>query len=146
MSIPITLNEPQRRIVFAVKTNLDRVGATASLLCAIHCVSLPILFALIPALGVAWLDNVWVDRSFLVAALSFALSAHPAGYLKHRKCLPMLLASVGLTGIVLAISLWEGHPAHHYAVAVGGLLVASSHFLNRHLCHNVCHERCHRNN
>jgi hypothetical protein len=103
----------------------DRAGVLASALCAAHCVSLPLLFAILPALGVAWLDNPWVDRTFLIAALPFALSAHPVGYIRHRKCLPGLLASVGLVGIVLAISIWEGHPAHHYAVALGGLLVAT---------------------
>jgi len=128
----------------AAGTTLDKAGATASLLCAIHCVAVPVAIALIPALGVAWLDNPWVDRGFLLAALLFALLAHPKGYGKHGRCFPALLAGAGLAGIVLAISLGEGYPVHHYIVALGGLLVASSHFFNRHLCHKCCEDHCER--
>ena len=35
---------------------LDRIGASGSLLCAIHCALLPLLIALLPSLGIAgWL-------------------------------------------------------------------------------------------
>ena len=118
---------------------LDKAGAAASLACAIHCVVVPIALALLPVLGMAWLDNPWVDRLFLTAALVFAALAHPKGYRRHRRCLPISLAACGLIGISLAIALCEAAPAHHYMVAFGGLMLASSHFLNRHWCKCSCH-------
>jgi len=118
---------------------LDKVGAAASLACAIHCIALPFAIALLPTLGMAWLDNPWVDRVFLGAALIFAALAHPKGYRTHRRCLPAALAACALIGIGLTISLWESAPAHDYVVAFGGLVVASSHFLNRHWCKCSCH-------
>lgn len=118
---------------------LDKAGAAASLACAIHCVAMPIAIALLPVLGLAWLDNPWVDRLFLAAALVFAALAHPKGYRRHRRCLPGTLAACGLIGISLTISLWESTSWHHYVVAFGGLLLASSHFLNQHWCKCACH-------
>lgn len=118
---------------------MDKAGATASLLCAIHCVAVPVLFALLPVAGLAWLDNPAVDWWFLLAAVVFVVIAHPAGYAKHRRCTPPVLAGSGLVAIVLAIKLWGQSPAHHYGVALGGLLVAASHFLNRHLCKSCQH-------
>lgn len=118
---------------------LDRVGATASLLCAIHCLLLPLAFAFLPVLGVLWLNDPRIDRLFLVAALLFAGLAHPQAYLRHRRCSPSLLALAGIFGIVFAIKWWEVYPAHHYVIAFGGLAVAGSHFWNRWLCRS-CRE------
>ena len=120
---------------------IDKVGAAASLACAIHCIAMPIAVALLPTLGLAWLDNPWVDRVFLAAALVFAALVHPKGYRSHRRCLPAALAACALIGIALTISFWESAPAHDYVVAFGGLVLASSHFLNRHWCKCPCHMR-----
>jgi len=41
------------------KLDLDKVGIGASLLCAIHCALLPVLFTTLPLLGVDnWLKNL----------------------------------------------------------------------------------------
>jgi len=122
---------------------LDKAGATASLICAVHCISLPLLFAVIPAIGLTWLDNVWFDRVFLAAAVVFVILAHPRGYIRHRRCIPAVLALIGIATVVLAISLWEQSEAHHYLVALGGLTIASSHWLNRHFLHHACCEGHH---
>ena len=123
-----------------ITRTLDSAGAAASLACAIHCIALPIATALLPVLGLAWLDNPWVDRLFLATALVLAALAHPKGYQRHRRCLPAAVAACGLIGISLAISFWEDAPFHHYLISFGGLLLASSHFLNRHWCKCACHE------
>ena len=120
---------------------MDKVGAAASLACAIHCIALPIAIGLLPVLGLAWLDNPWVDRGFLAAALIFAALGHPKGYKRHRRCLPAALAACALIGIALTLLFWESAPAHDYVVAFGGLVLASSHFLNRHWCKCSCHRQ-----
>ncbi|MBZ5660031.1 MAG: MerC domain-containing protein [Acidobacteriia bacterium] len=122
---------------------LDKAGATASLVCAIHCITLPLLFAIVPAVGLTWLDNPWFDRAFLIAAMVFVLLAHPRGYIRHRRCIPAILATCGIIMVVLAVSLWENVVAHHYLVAVGGVIIASSHWLNRHYFHHACCEGHH---
>jgi len=126
-----------------MNSTIDKAGAAASLICAVHCVTLPLLFAVIPAVGLTWLDNVWFDRAFLAAAVLFAVLAHPRGYARHRRCIPAALALVGIIMVILAISLWETVAAHHYLVALGGVTVASSHWLNRHFLHHACCEGHH---
>jgi hypothetical protein len=113
---------------------LDRAGMSASLACAVHCAVLPLLLAALPAIGLAWLDSPWVDWTMVALAAVIALRAHRGGFAAHRRCLPMGVAVAGLLVIVTTICLFKGSASHHYIQASGAMVVASSHFLNSHLC------------
>jgi len=115
---------------------LDRLGMSASLACAVHCAVLPLLLAALPAIGLAWLDSAWVDWTMVALAAVIALRAHRGGLRLHRSCLPSAVAVAGLLAIVTTICLLKGSASHHYVQASGAVVVASSHFLNRHLCRN----------
>jgi MerC mercury resistance protein len=115
---------------------LDRLGMSASLACAVHCAVLPLLLAALPAIGLAWLDSAWVDWTMVALAAVIALRAHRGGFRLHRSCLPSAVAVAGLLAIVTTICLLKGSASHHYIQASGAVVVASSHFLNRHLCRN----------
>jgi hypothetical protein len=115
---------------------LDRAGMSASLACAVHCAVLPLLLAALPAVGLAWLDSPWVDWTMVVFAAVIALRAHCGGFTVHRRCLPVAVAVAGLLVIITTICLFKGSASHHYVQASGAVVVASSHFLNRHLCRN----------
>jgi hypothetical protein len=114
---------------------LDRAGMSASLVCAVHCAVLPLLLAALAAVGLAWLDSAWVGWTMVVFAAVVALRAHRGGFAVHRRCLPVAVA--GLLIIVTAICLLKASASHHYIQASGAVVVASSHFLNRHLC-RIC--------
>ena len=118
--------------------SLDRLGTSASLLCAIHCAALPMALAALPAFGLAWLDSKWVDWTMVALAACVALGAHWKGLLLHKRCLPAGVAAVGLLTIVTAILLLNGSAQHHYIQASGATLVAGSHLLNRRFC-RTCH-------
>jgi hypothetical protein len=115
---------------------LDRLGMSASLACAVHCAVLPLLLAALPAIGLAWLDSAWVDWTMVALAAVIALRAHRGGFRLHRSCLPSAVAVAGILAIVTTICLLKGSASHHYVQASGAVVVASSHFLNRHLCRN----------
>jgi MerC mercury resistance protein len=115
---------------------LDRLGMSASLACAVHCAVLPLLLAALPAIGLAWLDSAWVDWTMVALAAVIALRAHRGGFRLHRSCMPSAVAVAGLLAIVTTICLLKGSASHHYVQASGAVVVASSHFLNRHLCRN----------
>jgi MerC mercury resistance protein len=112
------------------------LGMSASLACAVHCAVLPLLLAALPAIGLAWLDSAWVDWTMVALAAVIALRAHRGGFRLHRSCLPSAVAVAGLLAIVTTICLLKGSASHHYVQASGAVVVASSHFLNRHLCRN----------
>jgi hypothetical protein len=122
---------------------LDRAGMSASLACALHCAVFPVVLAGLPALGLAWLDAEWVDWTMVLLAAGIALSAQRGGFTVHRRCLPAGVAVGGLVTIVTTMCLLKGNASHHYIQAVGAVVVASSHVLNRHLCRTctVCKEK-----
>jgi MerC mercury resistance protein len=114
----------------------DRAGMSASLACAVHCAMLPLLLESLPAVGLARLDSAWLDWTMVVFAAAIALRAHPGRFTVHRRCLPVTVAVAGRLIIVAKICLFKRSARHHYIQASGAVVVASSHFLNRHFCRN----------
>lgn len=119
----------------------DRVGATASFLCAIHCAALPFVLALLPFIGLQFLADHRFERGFVFFACALALFALINGYRRHRRALPLMLAIPGLLLLIFGVTWAEGISiiVHSVLVTIGGLLVASSHFINlrsdRHRSH-----------
>ena len=122
---------------------LDRLGATGSLLCAIHCALLPLLIALLPSFGIAaWLGEGF-ERGFVLFASLLGLSTLVWSYRRHR-----VMRAIGLLLPGLA-ALWFGvlyAPLHHSLVphaivmTCGGTLVGLAHLLNMRLNHGHVHD------
>lgn len=55
----------------------DRVGATASLLCAVHCAVLPFVLAVLPALSLSFLADHRFERVFIACASGLAALPPP---------------------------------------------------------------------
>ena len=110
----------------------DRVGATASFLCAIHCALLPFVLAALPLLGLEFLADHRFERGFVMFACALALIALIRGFRRHQHPLPLLLAIPGLALMLLGVTWGDGvAPILHSAlVTSGGLLLASAHFVN----------------
>jgi hypothetical protein len=110
----------------------DRVGATASFLCAIHCAALPFVLAILPFIGLGFLADHAFERGFVMFACALALISLISGYRHHHRPLPLLLALPGLTLLILGVTFAEkfGIGVHSVMVTCGGLLVASAHYVN----------------
>jgi hypothetical protein len=110
----------------------DRIGATASFLCAIHCALLPFVLALLPFVGLEFLADHRFERGFVLFACALALFALVRGFRRHQTRLPLLLAAPGLLLLLLGVTYAEGYsiPLHSVLVTCGGLLVAAAHFVN----------------
>ena len=110
----------------------DRVGATASFLCAIHCALLPFVLTVLPLLGLGFLAGHRFERDFVMFAATLALFSLVGGYRRHRRPFPLLLAVPGLLLLLLGVT-WAADISivlHSVMVACGGVLVASAHFVN----------------
>jgi hypothetical protein len=122
---------------------LDRLGATGSLLCAIHCALLPALIALLPSLGIAaWLDNGF-ERGFVVFATLLGLFTLAWGYRRHRAVRALWLLFPGLALLWLATGYEPLHHAvvpHAIAMTLGGTLVGLAHLANLRLNHGHVHD------
>lgn len=119
----------------------DRVGATASFLCAIHCAVLPFVLVLLPFVGLQFLADHRFERGFVLFACALALLALIRGYRRHQGPLPLLLAAPGLLLLLLGVTYAEGYSIilHSVLVTCGGLLVASAHFVNLRSDHRYVH-------
>lgn len=108
----------------------DWLSLCASSLCTLHCLALPLLFALLPALA----GRLDPGESFHVLMLGLAvptsLFALAQGWRRHRVTGLPLLGAVGLTGMAI------GALATHSAVMeatwtiLGSLTLAAAHIGN----------------
>lgn len=100
---PIDLNQPIQPMAEVVHRSwLDRIGISASVLCAIHCLVAPFLLLLLPAAGSVWAHPAvhWV---LAVLVVPLALWVLFKGYAKHRNKLTLIAASGGAMLIVAGL-------------------------------------------
>lgn len=120
----------------------DRFGATASFVCALHCAALPLVIAVLPALGLGFLADHAVERAFVAFASVLALASLAFGFRRHRRYRAFWFLVPGvallLAGVLVDV---DGAPfAHALMVSLGGTLVALSHLANLRLGHAHVHD------
>ena len=117
--------------------HLDRVAITLSVICAVHCLLLPVLLVMVPALIGTAIGEESFHRWLLVGVVPVSLVALGLGC-RHDQSLQRL--SVGLTGLVIiSIAAFHGHDlfgetGEKVATLVGASLIASSHIWNHRKC------------
>jgi hypothetical protein len=120
---------------------LDRLGATGSMLCAVHCAALPVVLALAPAIG-AGLASESFEIGFIAFASAIGLTSLVVGYRRHRRRGPLFVLLPGAALLWCAVLIEPLHHqlvAHALAMATGGTLVAIAHVLNLRLSHRRAH-------
>lgn len=116
-----------------ISINLDFFGFSASLLCAIHCALLPLLFTMGSFGSMAFFSNPLIEGTVLVTGFCLAfLSLLPGYFNKHRNAIPLIFM---LTGSILIIT---GHLGSSYLpesvlVPLGAMAIAIAHYKNWHL-------------
>jgi hypothetical protein len=122
---------------------LDRLGATGSLLCAIHCALLPLLIALLPSLGIAmWLGEGF-EQGFVVFATLLGVFTLAWGYRRHRAVRALWLLLPGLAALWIGVAYAPLHHtlvAHAIVMTFGGTLVGLAHLANLRLNHGHVHD------
>lgn len=115
---------------------LDRLGATGSLICAIHCALLPVVIALLPSLGLASALGERFEEGFVLFATLLGLYSMVSGYRRHRllQAIALLLPGLAIlwTG-VLNESLHASVLPHALLMTLGGSLVGLAHLANLRL-------------
>lgn len=124
----------------------DRVGATASLLCAVHCALLPFVLTVLPLIGLGFLAGHAFERVFVACAALLAGVSILTAYRRHHRPHALFLMVPGIALLLLGIAVdLDVHVAIHTAsVVAGGVLLASAHFTNLVLSHRhraVCPTR-----
>ncbi|MEM7161103.1 MAG: MerC domain-containing protein [Bacteroidota bacterium] len=107
---------------------LDALGMGASIICAIHCAAVPFLLSLAATASLSFLQSPWFEFGILALAFVFVLLSLVPSYRKHKKALPLVLASVGLIAVVVNHILF-GH--EFYIISfIGAILITLAHYKN----------------
>ena len=123
----------------AKKINLDALGISTSLLCAIHCAVLPLFFTSLPVFGFEILQDKTFEYGMIAVAAIIGISALRHGWKRHHhKKLPL---GVFVTGLLFLI-FKEIFPSREFLFLIpAATLIISAHFLNFHFCRQAKH--CH---
>ncbi|NJC34679.1 hypothetical protein GGR88_002193 [Sphingomonas jejuensis] len=108
----------------------DSLAIGASFLCLVHCLVLPILIVLLPALA-AFLT---VPAGFHLAAFAFAVPASAValwvGFRRHRRSAPAVFILPGLLLLALALVAAPTALVETILTVAGALLLSVGHALN----------------
>ncbi|OHD08940.1 MAG: hypothetical protein A3E77_08350 [Sphingopyxis sp. RIFCSPHIGHO2_12_FULL_65_19] len=113
------------------------MGLALSLSCLLHCLALPLLLLLAPALS-RWIAlPEGVHAAILMLALPAAAIAMRDGWRRHRRIVPAMLAAAGLGLLALGLLAHEGwmaaadpEAADRMLTSMGALVLAAAHLLN----------------
>ncbi|WP_231491835.1 MerC domain-containing protein [Pedobacter sp. Leaf170] len=110
--------------------NLDSLGITASVLCAIHCALVPLLITFLPLWGLSFLANEWVEISMILVSLILGIWSLSISYRKeHRKIYPTVILVLGFA--LIAAGHFSGYDfLEPILIPIGGIVIATAHFIN----------------
>ena len=111
----------------------DTTGAYLSVACAIHCLAMPLLVAVLPLIGLGFLANERAELFLILGAIGLAVGSLAWGIRNHRSWRALLILIVALAFIATARTAVESiFEVVFYSI--GAILLASAHLVNRHLC------------
>jgi hypothetical protein len=121
---------------------LDKVGMTASSICGIHCLLMPLVFVLFPYASIAFLHGEMFEWGFILFSLTIACFAMVQGFFLHKQWIPLALATFGF-GTFIGVKIGSPHSHETFSGALvfvlAGALICMAHYLNhrfikRHSC------------
>jgi hypothetical protein len=120
-----------------LESRVDRFGALASMMCAVHCALLPLIFGVLPVLGLGFLAAHGFEQAFVSFAIVLASISLVFGLRRHGSYRAFLFLVPGIVLLVIGVLIGSNHsdPWHATVVSIGGTLIALSHVINMRLTH-----------
>ena len=135
-----------------IRSKIDVIGASASIICAIHCIALPFLLATLPVLGLGFLLNETLEKGLVVVSILIAGLSLLWGVRLHGRWRAIPFYVLGALLLVLGMFVMahehhhvQEHPLGLVVLLTGAISMASSHLINRRLCRSCprCQGDCH---
>jgi len=119
---------------------LDKTAISLSVVCALHCMLLPVALAFLPSLASLPMGDESFHRALVFLVLPLSLIALTLGCKRHRQWYVFAIGAMGCS--VLLITAVLGHDLmgeffEKVATIIGSSLVASSHLVNYRRCRQV---------
>lgn len=110
--------------------NLDNIGITASVLCAVHCAMVPLLITFLPLWGLSFLANEWVEIGMISLSLFLGIWSLGSSFKKnHHKIAPIFILITGFA--LIAFGHFSGNDfLEPILIPIGGIVIATAHFVN----------------
>ena len=108
-----SINDPSKSALNTEWT--DRIGATVSSLCAVHCAVCALLPAAFGVLGLGFLLGHEAEWALTLTAIVFGFGALVLGWRQHRSVFVATCLAVGIIGLLLSrgIEMSAGHHDEH---------------------------------
>lgn len=131
------------------RVDLDRVGAMASAICAVHCVLTGAALGLLSVMGLGFLGSEPAELAFLAITFSVGVVAVVHGLRKHHSVVPSLFFVGGLVcWLVSHFVFGHGHGTGQESfggtafAVMGGLCLVTFHLLNQRMAHHCGCAHC----
>lgn len=121
----------------------DKAAVSLSVICAIHCMAMPIILVAVPALTGLFFTEESFHLWMVVAVLPLSVYALTVGCKKHKRYRVLGIGAVGLA-ILIGAALFGhdlvGEDGEKALTVIGATIIAIGHILNFRLCRQ--HEEC----
>ncbi|RTE85678.1 MULTISPECIES: MerC domain-containing protein [Gammaproteobacteria] len=118
----------------------DKAGIWVAILCAIHCLLVPVILPTLSLMGLAFMGLFWVEMLVLSLSAIIGGSAVVMGLKHHGSFIPLLML---IAGIALFIAKHDLHaPWEQIVIVIASSLLIGAHSLNLYLCRAKNHVPC----
>lgn len=127
----------------------DKLAIILSGLCVVHCLLLPFLILLMPALSKAFFSDESFHVYMVIAVIPISLMSLFVGCHQHKRYRFFILGSIGLISLVLAILLGHDFLSEMGETALtilGSIFIAYAHYQNYKMCHQLDDCECSNSN
>jgi len=133
------LNKSDLKVHYLSKLspNLDRFAISASAICAIHCLSLPLFLAIFPALSTSIFGQESFHQLLLWFVIPLSLISLTLGCKRHKNRFVALLGMMGISILFLTATVGHDLLGEFYervATLLGTAAIAAAHIRNYRLC------------
>jgi hypothetical protein len=132
------------------RVNLDKVGAVASAICAVHCLLTGLALGLLSVVGLGFIGSVVTELVFFLITVSVGITAVVHGRRKHHSVIPAWIFVSGLACLLVSHFVFgHGHGGRDCNLGgtlfsvLGGLSLVVFHVVNQRLQHQCGCMHCH---
>jgi len=119
------------------QTIFDKGAIALSLVCAVHCLALPVLAVMTPAIMGYFITDESFHRWLAFVVIPFSVIALTLGCKRHKSYAVVTLGAVGLLVLLFAAAFGHdmlGETGEKVATIFGAGLIAMAHYKNYRLC------------
>jgi hypothetical protein len=119
---------------------LDKFAVSTSALCAIHCLFLPVIISVFPAIGSTAFGEESFHMWLLICVIPLSLVALTMGCKQHKNWLVAILGFIGISILVFAAAYGHellGHDGERIVTLIGVSTIALGHLQNYKYCRRI---------